>query len=110
MQYLPKSSKVWPLKQNQFNHTFEELKTYIAHLTTLEHYYPKAETVLTTDASTLGLGITLWQVDEHGRRAVAFASRYLAEKRYQRVRTLGSNSVGSGHLRRKLKVETYQKA
>ncbi len=42
----------------------------------------KCHNRLTTDASTKGLGATLWQIDEKGRRPVAFASRYLcrAEK------------------------------
>ncbi len=50
----------------------------------LKHYVPAAQTILTTDASTKGLGATLWQVDDSGRRTVAFASRFLcrAEKRY----------------------------
>ncbi len=63
---------------------FETLKNDIANITALKHYDPSAEMILTTDGSTKGLGATLWQVDEHGRRAVAFASRYLcrAEKNY----------------------------
>ena len=50
----------------------------------LKHYDPVAETVLTTEASKKGLGAALWQVDEHGRGAVAVASRYFcrAEKNY----------------------------
>ncbi len=64
--------------------TDSERKNDIANITALKQYNPSAETILTTDASTKGLGATLWQVDEHGRRAVAFASSYLcrAEKNY----------------------------
>ena len=63
---------------------FEKLKEDIANIMMLKHYDPAAQTVLTTDASTKGLGATLWQIDESGRRAVAFASRFLckAEKSY----------------------------
>ncbi len=60
------------------------MKEDIANITVLKHYDPKAQRILTTDASTKGLGATLWQIDESDIRAVAFASRFLckAEKRY----------------------------
>ena len=61
------------------------MKTGIVKITTLKHYDPNAEIVLTSDASTLGLGPTLWLEDTTGRRAVAIASKYLnpAEKDMQ---------------------------
>ena len=63
---------------------FEQIKSDIASIGCLKHSDPKAETILSTDASKQGLGETFWQVEEHGKRPVAFASRYLkaAEKNY----------------------------
>ncbi len=71
----------WGAEQEK---AFAGLKKNIANITVLKHSDPTAETVLTTNACKKGLGATLWQIDEHGRRAVAFASRYLfrAEKNY----------------------------
>ncbi len=68
----------------QHQHAFEGIKRNIAEIESLKHYDPKAETILTTDASTKGLGATLWQKVTDGRRPVAFASRYLSdsEKKY----------------------------
>ncbi len=34
----------------------------------IKHYDPEAQTALTTDASTKGLGATLLQIDERGRK------------------------------------------
>ena len=63
---------------------FDQIKHDIAHIATLKHYDPSATTILSTDASTKGLGATLWQEDSEGRRPVAFASRFLnaAERNY----------------------------
>ena len=79
---LRKEEKLtWGVEQQS---AFENLKEDMANNTVMKHYDTEAQTVLTTDASTKGLGATLWQVDENGRRAVAFASRFLCkgEKRY----------------------------
>ena len=71
----------WGKPQQQ---AFDQIKTDIATITTLKHYDPSAQTILTTDASRKGLGATLWQTDEEGKQPVAFASRYLnsAEQNY----------------------------
>ena len=81
-QLLRKESQ-WNWGEEQEN-AFKKLKSDIANIAELKHYDPEAQTVLTTDASTKSLGATLWQIDEQGRRPVAFASRYLcrAEKNY----------------------------
>ena len=83
LRILLRKEEKWIWGEDQ-QKAFEALKEDIANITVLKHYDPEAQTVLTTDASTQGLGATLWQIDESGRRAVAFASRFLckAEKRY----------------------------
>ena len=65
----------WECKHNA---AFELIKCDIANIQSLKHYDPSAETILTTDASTL------WQAAERVRRPVAFASKFLSdsEKKY----------------------------
>ena len=72
---------IWGEEQQS---AFEKLKEDIANITLTKHYDPEAQTILTKDASTKGLCAALWQIDENGKRAVAFASRLLcrAEERY----------------------------
>ena len=51
----------------------------------LAHYAKDKENIVTTDASTTGLGITLWQKQDDGNtKPIAFGSRYLndTEKKY----------------------------
>ena len=51
----------------------------------LAHYAKDKENIVTTDASTTGLGITLWQKQHDGNtKPIAFGSRYLndTEKKY----------------------------
>ncbi len=97
LQYLAKfianlSAKTEPIRQllrketkwnwgEEQERAFNKLKRDIANIAELKHYDPEAQTVLTTDASTKGLGATLWQIDEKGRRPVAFASTYLCRVR-----------------------------
>ena len=53
--------------------------------TCLAHYAKNKENVVTTDASTTGLGITQWQKQHDGNtKPIAFGSRYLndTEKKY----------------------------
>ena len=56
---LKKNTKWQWLEQQQ--EAFDEIKSNIANINSLKHYDPEAETILTTDASTKGLGATLWQ-------------------------------------------------
>ncbi len=97
---------------------FEKLKEDIANITVMKYYDPEAQTILTTDASTKGLGATLWQIDENNKRAVAFASRFhcRAEKRYA-INELELLAVkwAVEHFKfyllgRKIRVETDHKA
>ena len=51
----------------------------------LAHNAKVKENIVTTDASTTGLGITLWQKQDDGNtKPIAFGSRYLndTEKKY----------------------------
>ena len=51
----------------------------------LAHYNSNKENILTTDASTKGLGATLWRIQKDGNlKPVGFASRFLSdtEKKY----------------------------
>ena len=61
------------------NTAFENLKQEVIRITPLKHFNAEAECILTIDASPHGLGATLWQAEEDGRRPVAFASRYLGD-------------------------------
>ena len=67
---------------------FNKLKEGITKIPCLEHYNAqiyKREKIITTDASTKGLGATLWQKQKDGNlKPVGFASRYISdtEKKY----------------------------
>ncbi len=73
---LLKKDQKWIWEANQQT-AVNIIKEDFANITRLKHYDPNAKTILTTHACAIGLGATLWQEDEHGRRAVAFASRFL---------------------------------
>ena len=99
MRYIPNiATKTEPLrallqKKTKWNWTetenaaFENLKSEIQTIVPLKHYDVGETPILTTDASTKGLGVTLWQDETVGRhkngepktsrRPVAFASRFL---------------------------------
>ena len=66
------------------NSAFEKLEEEVIRINPLKHFNADSICILTTDASPLGLGATVWQVEEEGRRPVAFASRYKgdSEKNY----------------------------
>ncbi len=99
MRYIPNlTTKTEPLqallqKKTKWNCTetenngFENLKSEIQSIVPLKNYDAAQLANLTTDASTKGLGATLWQNEKIGidlkgepkdaRRPVAFASRFL---------------------------------
>ena len=61
-------------------HTNAFSKKLITHLPYLAHYILKSENILTTDASTKGLGATVWQKQKHGNlKPIGFASRFLLD-------------------------------
>ena len=57
---------------------FEKIKQMLTEGPCLAHYAKDKENIVTTDASTTGLGITLWQKQHDGNtKPIAFGSRYL---------------------------------
>ena len=90
-------------KQNEWiwteEHTeaFNNLKKLINPLPCLAHYNSNKENILTTDASTKGLGATLWQKQKDGNlKPVGFASRFLSdnEKKYAIFTVTGGEFTG----------------
>ncbi|XP_064469649.1 uncharacterized protein K02A2.6-like [Ornithodoros turicata] len=83
-------------KEEQFachheaGNAFRELKTLLATENILQPFDPTLDVIVTTDASSNGVGAVLQQKKDGKLRTVAFASRSLAphEKKY---------SAGSGH-------------
>ena len=78
-------------KKNNWNwstehsEAFNQLKQKITEIPCLAHYSSVRPNTLTTDASTKGLGATLWQEQNNGDlKPIAFASRFLSdtEKKY----------------------------
>ena len=62
----------------------EDVKSAILNSTALAPYDPKLQTIVTTDASDVGVGAVLSQIHPEGERVVAFASSTLnaAQRRY----------------------------
>ena len=72
----------WDKAQQQ---SFEGIKNELTSATNLAHYDPSRPTVISSDASSFGLGAVLLQLQEDGtRKLVYYASRSLSEteKRY----------------------------
>ena len=73
-------------KDNTWNWTdepttaFENLKQKITEIPCLALYKSNYPNILTTDASTKGLGATLWQEQPNGDlKPIGFASRFLSD-------------------------------
>ena len=84
LRQLLKKENVWHWGQAQ-EQSFQRIKEELAAPRSLAHYNPKRPTILSTDASNLGLGAVLSQLQDDGsRRPVSYASRSLTEteKRY----------------------------
>ena len=84
LRQLLKKENVWHWEQAQ-EQSFKRIKEEPAAPRSLAHYNPKRPTILSTDASNLGLGAVLSQLQDDGsRRPVSYASRSLTEteKRY----------------------------
>ena len=57
---------------------FGEIKQMLTEGPCLAHYAKDMDNIVTTDASTTGLGITLWQKQDNGdTKPIAYGSRYL---------------------------------
>ena len=82
-QLLKKDNEwIWTEEHTQ---AFENLKQKITEIPCLAHYNSDYPNVITTYASTKGLGATLWQEQPDGKlKPIGFASRFLSdsEKKY----------------------------
>ena len=54
---------------------FNEIKTHLEDPQNLAHFNPSHESIITCDASTLGLGAALQQIDSGGNRKIDFKTR-----------------------------------
>ena len=82
---LLKRNEPWIWEEEQ-QKDFEKIKQMLTEGPCLAHYAKDKENIVTTDASTTGLGITLWQKQHDGNtKPIAFGSRYLidTEKKIQ---------------------------
>lgn len=79
-----KNSWTWGPRQRE---SFEALKKELTQPTTLALYNPEAETKISADASSYGLGAVLLQKTPEGWKPVAYASRSLTEteRRYAQI-------------------------
>ncbi|CAF4831296.1 unnamed protein product [Pieris macdunnoughi] len=64
--------------------SFETLKIRLSNLKTLGYYNPVDRTQIIADASPVGLGAVLVQIDRHGPRIIGFGNKSITdcEKRY----------------------------
>ena len=78
------SPKVWEHAQQE---AFEKLKTELATPRVLSHYNIDADTKVSADASSYGLGAILLQLHNGEWKLIAFASRSLSdtERRYAQI-------------------------
>ena len=67
-------------KTEESTKAIENLKRKITEIPCVAHYRSNFPNVITTDASTKGLGATLWQEQPDGKlKPIAFASRFLSD-------------------------------
>ena len=83
---LLKSTSVWSLGPDQQD-SFEKVKTLICSSPTLAYYDKDKPTIVSSDASSYGLGSVLLQEHPEGIKPVAFCSRTLtaAEQQYSQI-------------------------
>lgn len=80
------SRRVWTWSPDQ-ERSFSEIKQELVKPTVLALYNPQAETKVSADASSFGMGAVLLQQDGQTWKPVAYASRALSdtEKRYAQI-------------------------
>ena len=79
LEQLLKNDNEW-IWTDEHTKSFENLKQKITEISCLAHYNSDYSTIMTTDASTKGLGATLWQEQPDGNlKPFGFASRYLSD-------------------------------
>ena len=79
-----KKQNKW-IRTEEHNNAFNKLKEYITSIPCLARYNANNENILTPDASTKGLGATLWHRQKDGSlKPVGYACRFLSdtEKKY----------------------------
>ena len=65
----------------QTSKNFGKTKQMLTEGSCVAHYEKDKDNIVTTDASTTGPGITLWQEQDDGnKKLIAFGSRYLNER------------------------------
>ena len=72
----------WGTEQEE---DFGKIKQMLTEGPCLAHYAKDKDNIVTTDASTTGLGITIWQKQDNGNtKPIAYGSRYLndTKKKY----------------------------
>ena len=78
---LLKKKSVWNWGKQQDEH-FNNIKEMLTEEPCLAHYAKDRENIVTTDASKIGLGKTLWQKQSGGEiKPIAFGSRYLNDSK-----------------------------
>ena len=79
LRQLLKKDNEW-MRTVEHTQAFENLKQKIKEIPCLAHYNSDYPNVITTDASTKGLGATLWQEQPDGKlKPIAFASLFLSD-------------------------------
>ena len=81
---LLKKNETWNWGNEQ-DEDFGKIKQMLTEGPCLAHYAKDKYIIVTTDASTTGLGITIWQKQDNGNtKPIAYGSRYLndIEKKY----------------------------
>ena len=84
LRQLLKTDTEWKWTE-EHTKVFESVKQKITEIPSLAHYNSNCPNLITTHASTEGLGATLWQEQPDGKlKLVGFASRFLSdlEKKY----------------------------
>ena len=90
-----KNHNQW-IRSDEHTKAFNKLKEGIIKTPRLAHYNAQSENIITTDASTKGLGATLWQNQKNRElKPIRFASRFLSgpEKCIERERTFANSKV-----------------
>ena len=76
---LLKKNETWKWGTEQ-DEDFGKIKQMLTEGPCLAHYAKDKDNIVTTDASTTELGITIWQKQDNGnKKPIAYGSRYLNE-------------------------------
>ena len=105
---LLKKNEQWkwgPEQETEFN----RIKQMLTEGTCLAHYAKGKDNLVTTDAVTTGLGITLWQKQNDGNtKPIAYGSRYLNETE-KKIFNRRIENIGSGVGIREIPISSLRK-